>query len=57
MGGYMEQSPARCKRLKNRAKIQEKRWAAKSSKVSVTHACVCPSPDCRATSHRAGNGA
>ena len=39
------------KRMKKRAESQDKRWAAKSSKVAITFACICPSPDCRATSH------
>lgn len=51
MGGFPEQSPERRKRIKKRAESQEKRWAAKSSKVAVSYACICPSPDCRATSH------
>lgn len=51
MGGFPEQSPQRRKRMKKRAESQDKRWAAKSSKVAITFACICPSPDCRATSH------
>ena len=51
MGGFPEQSPQRRKRMKERAESQDKRWAAKSSKVAITFACICPSPDCRATSH------
>ncbi len=51
MGGFPEQSPQRRKRMKKRAESQEKRWAAKSSKVAITFVCICPSPGCRATSH------
>jgi len=51
MGGFPEQSPHRRKRMKKRSESQDKRWAAKSSKVAITFACICPSPDCRATSH------
>ena len=51
MGGFPVQSPQRRQRMKKRAESQEKRWAAKSSKVAITFVCICPSPDCRATSH------
>lgn len=51
MGGFPEQSPKRRKHMKKRAQSQEKRWAAKSSKVAITFACICPAPDCRATNH------
>ena len=51
MGGFPEQSPARRKRMKKRADSQEQRWAAKSGKVAVTYACICPADGCRAISH------
>jgi hypothetical protein len=51
MGGFPEQSPQRRKRMKMRAESQENRWAAKSSNIAITFACICPSPDCRARSH------
>jgi len=51
MGGFPEQSPQRRKRMKKRAVSEDERWVAKSSKVAITFACICPWPDCRATSH------
>jgi hypothetical protein len=35
----MKKSPARVKRERNARKAQEKRWAAKSSEVVVSHLC------------------
>jgi len=46
MGGFPEQ-PGAAQAHQERAESQEKRWAAKSSKVAVSHACIRPSRDCR----------
>ena len=51
MGGFAERSPQRRKRMTKRAESQDKRWAAKSSKIAITFACIRPSPHCQAASH------
>jgi hypothetical protein len=55
MGGFPEQSPARRKRMKKRAENQERRWAEKSSDVTVSYSCICPAEGCRAEVHHAAS--